>query len=1282
MRLSYHPSNALLQRPFVFARTLRLMAALLVMLSTADAVETTVRVRIAFGGESPQQWHGKIAAEGGSLSGLQTLAMSPEGVGDVWLSTDGVTVQHDTPVGREAFDVTLRGDAETKLTASLTPSEGSPPLKVEFTLEQLRTGEAQVAFGAKGSRFIAQRLPDDRLRIQFDRKSLLFKPGETLALDIVADPPEIEPGGSYDFTVELFEGREGASVWQGETERIDAPLEGLATLPVRIPLPSQEGVYRVTLRMARPAGFARRFRVKSDFQTLSERTFQIVVFDPQAAVPPPGDWQATYTFDPASPRWRDRLPAWIGWRRLRGAERGPLNSQTGRVAHAAEGEFVEIAAASEASFMAGDGMAHWQAYPLAVQRPGEPCLIEVEYPTDTPQQLGLCVMDTGSDGTLRAMGDAVVTEPPRWGRSGKIATARIVCWPRTEEPLLMLHNPDTHRLARFGKVRVYQTGPASDSERTPPAAGRLIMLDFSNPDLANKVGVVLSGERPVDDLQQFYETARRLADRVQLAGASGAVIGVNGQGGAIYPSQMHGNAPLYAGGVWQSGTNDLPQQALLDLLLGEFDRRGLRLVPSLRFDAPLPSLEAKVRQESRAAPRWVSATGKLHPTMRYNTLDPSVQGAMLAGVEELARYGAAHASFAGIALRIGPNGGPLLPGSEWGYDTATVDRFLESADLRWPPGTARSPDAYAAAIAENAGDQWNAWRYEQLAIFQDRAKQLTPGKLLLLGESLYHLPPLRAATTPRLGSPRNVKRPLSEMGLLSPSGEPPIATPVPWTLALNRPLANFAARTESSNRLRTALLEISGNQATAQIETDHWNCRLYNFARWMEVEEDAVLRCTAAPPQGEAIALAEAFAYGLSETIVDGGPVTSGWQDEPSGKLRRLLNDLPIGTIESSASSASTDNLFARVIMREEDSHLVVINGSPWHREAQITIELAQRCLATSLTDPTMPAEWYNAGLHVLPVALSPGEARAWRFSATALKIDGLRLRSAPEVRQELTDQIADLRRRDRTVRRTYVALANPSFESADSSAQPLHWHATPATAARVVTDAYQGNLCLSLRSTHRQAEVVSDPFSPPATGQLAIVFQATGHDLSSDAQLQLTVEEIGETSAGEAYQVHTTVPAANFATANAEEGPQWRELVFAIDDLPLSGKRPLRLRFTLTGTGEVRIDDLRMEDLKLPMDSYAEDLQPQKLALVRMVHAAEKALEEERYADGKRLLDSYWARFLTEYFPLEKTPAPIAREAKPVDDKPATASDENTDAKKTPSVADRFRQYLPSIWR
>ena len=51
---------------------------------------------------------------------------------------------------------------------------------------------------------------------------------------------------------------------------------------------------------------------------------------------------------------------------------------------------------------------------------------------------------------------------------------------------------------------------------------------------------------------------------------------------------------------------------------------------------------------------------------------PEVQEAMLRVVRELAATYGRHPSFAGMALRLSPDGYAQLPGPQWGMDDATI----------------------------------------------------------------------------------------------------------------------------------------------------------------------------------------------------------------------------------------------------------------------------------------------------------------------------------------------------------------------------------------------------------------------------------------------------------------------------------------------------------------------------------------------------------------------------------------------------------------------------------
>ena len=46
----------------------------------------------------------------------------------------------------------------------------------------------------------------------------------------------------------------------------------------------------------------------------------------------------------------------------------------------------------------------WEAYTLGVSPPGKPYVLEVEYPSDVPQTLGLSIVETNAAGTLVPIG--------------------------------------------------------------------------------------------------------------------------------------------------------------------------------------------------------------------------------------------------------------------------------------------------------------------------------------------------------------------------------------------------------------------------------------------------------------------------------------------------------------------------------------------------------------------------------------------------------------------------------------------------------------------------------------------------------------------------------------------------------------------------------------------------------------------------------------------------------------------------------------------------------------
>ncbi len=133
-----------------------------------------------------------------------------------------------------------------------------------------------------------------------------------------------------------------------------------------------------------------------------------------------------------------------------------------------------------------------------------------------------------------------------------------------------------------------------------------------------------------------------------------------------------------------------------------------------------------------------------------------------------------------------------------------------------------------------------------------------------------------------------------------------------------------------------------------------------------------------------------------------------------------------------------------------------------------------------------------------------------------------------------------------------------------------------------------------------------------------------------------------------------------------------WRQFVFS-ENLPLLPEGKMRVAFEARNMS-VSIDKLDLQSLAFPLNFELPNESPrQRLALVKIMQSARIALADGRVSDCQETLDSYWARFLTEYTPeVQQKPQPVNNVA---DDKAAEKAD-------APSVSSRWRSYIPGFFR
>ncbi|MEN0111266.1 MAG: hypothetical protein AAF805_11145, partial [Planctomycetota bacterium] len=305
---------------------------------------------------------------------------------------------------------------------------------------------------------------------------------------------------------------------------------------------------------------------------------------------------------------------------------------------------------------------------------------------------------------------------------------------------------------------------------------------------------------------------------------------------------------------------------------------------------------------------------------------------------------------------------------------------------------------------------------------------------------------------------------------------------------------------------------------------------------------------------------------------------------------------------------------------------------------------------------------------------------RRWRAYSTRIEVAGVAVRPSKAGQRELAAAIATLRERDTATRQPTDRVANGSFEQPDASGEaPSDW-TTRGAVDRVTDGAESGVASLRMRSTTAErATAAGAPFRTPATGRLVVRLAVKTESAGDDALLGIEL-----TDPQSDYRSQTDLPlGALVAEGSAEE--TWREILVPIADLPPSDRRTLALRLTLSGAASIRIDGVGTEDTLLPLDGQAGvNLKSEKLALLRLLTAAETALAEGRLAACQRLLDGPLARYVVDHFP-PLSEEPQRGPAEPIAPPPApnvADRDEDADADRPAWSLGRVRDYLPGWWR
>src|ERR1700686_431217 len=73
------------------------LAVQLALATVAGAVDSTMRVRIAWGGGAERQWQGTVRLSSGTFSDLRLLGTDADEPGSIWIDDDRIVIAQRSP---------------------------------------------------------------------------------------------------------------------------------------------------------------------------------------------------------------------------------------------------------------------------------------------------------------------------------------------------------------------------------------------------------------------------------------------------------------------------------------------------------------------------------------------------------------------------------------------------------------------------------------------------------------------------------------------------------------------------------------------------------------------------------------------------------------------------------------------------------------------------------------------------------------------------------------------------------------------------------------------------------------------------------------------------------------------------------------------------------------------------------------------------------------------------------------------------------------------------------
>ena len=1268
-----------------------LVLALAVCLAARGA-DLDLRLRIDWGGGESRAWQGTIRTTAGTIEAPRTLGLAADAPGSMHLVTpDVLQILPRTERNYDGVDLRVQAPESAKLIVELSAPGSAPLDPIEIPLASLVKGFKEEQLDEHGNGLLVRRAPGDTLRVSFTRDRLVLSPGESLEFELAPTGLDLAASATYQLISTLTPARSDEEITSDKRDLRTDAARHIEPVAMSIPLPQAEGVYdihlalypkRLTNALVRP-------------EPVAKRTLQVAIVAPvrstdQGTKP----WQTAYELDPANPSWWERMARIPSLRRLPAIGPQQLTSGPTKNRNRLGRPWIEIPPGG------------WIAYPLAIDSPGQPHLIEVEYPSDFEQTLGISLIEPNSSGQVQPVGldSGFTVAPPAAGHRPELASHRLLAWPRTRSPWVLLTNRRGDGPALVGKINVL-AGPSEPPALTiPPSAtaGRSLVAYLDRPLLAENfsAGEVLDPDtrRTFDDWVTFYEASQRLFAALKHGGYSAVVLSAAHEGGALYPSKFLAATPKYDSGTFFSSGQDPLQKDVLELILRLADRAGIQVIPAVQFASPLPELEAlrAAGGEDAVGIEPIGADGQTWLARRgaprgvgvyYNALDDRVQQAMQRVVHELAeRYGE-HASFAGVAIQLSGQGYAILPDETCSFDDATIARFEQDTGTTIPIAMGAAPFDARDRFLHGAGYKpWLAWRGERLAAMYramqaDLAGARKDARLYLLPADLLADAQIQQELRPALPPRDNAAEVFARLGidLAALQKDSRIVAPRPYRVT---PVATATQQSLVTHWNQSSDLDelFSRQRPIAALHVhEPAALELPSFDRVSPFGKDKTLTWLLAQisPAGAANRerLVHSIALHDSPALIDGGALLPLGQEHALAPLAKVYRRLPaepfataVAKIDATAKAdAISRGIVVRTLSRGTKTWFYVVNDTPWPASVAIDFEGGQSLRVLSYADerPTRiddSPEGLTWTIELEPHDLAGGELNSGR-----VHVADYRWLIAGEAQSELAERARRNTLRTNAVKhaRPTVALANPSFAALPKGREIPGWvfgqspaglgaitaevdrqtgHESAMAIAQPLASLHLINQPVGMGARQPALWVRSDPIPLRATGRIFVAAWIRVADPRQQPQLRLGIE--GRRGGQVYYQTAEIGIDSRGQPARARLTEEWVRMPVPLTEIPLEGLDDIRVAIDLMGPGEVWIDDIEVYDLYFDEREWIE--------LMKIAGSAHAHRGANKWAASQRLLGGYWPSFLERHVPLPE-PRTEAAFAPPRPDAPTS---------------------------